>query len=140
MNCPYCGFDNEPDSNYCQKCGSRLSASHQHHTQTSYNETNWNAAYSSHEPNFIINGKDYTPISMWGYFGYQLLFSIPIVGLICLCIFAFGGTNKINLRNFARSYFCVLILILVFIFLFSGCVATGLGISMHDYLSLPLHV
>ena len=24
--------------------------------------------------------EEYTPISMWGYFGYSLLFSIPIVG------------------------------------------------------------
>ena len=54
---------------------------------------------------------EYKPISMWGYFGYELLFSIPLVGLIVALVFSFGGTQNINLRNFARSYFCLLIIV-----------------------------
>ncbi len=65
------------------------------------------APYQQFDPRF-----DYTPITMWGYFGYQILFAIPIVGFICLLIFAFSAHN-INLRNFARSYFCFLIIVLV---------------------------
>lgn len=65
------------------------------------------APYQQFDPRF-----DYTPITMWGYFGYQILFSIPIVGFIFLLIFAFSAHN-INLRNFARSYFCFLIIVLV---------------------------
>lgn len=57
--------------------------------------------------------KDYTPISMWGYFGYQLLFAIPIIGQILVLIFAFGGTKNINLRNYARSTFCLFIILAV---------------------------
>ena len=53
------------------------------------------------------------PISMWGYFGYQLLFAIPCVGFIFLCVFALGGTKNVNLRNLARSYFCLIIIGLV---------------------------
>ena len=49
------------------------------------------------------------PIGMWGYFGYGLLFAIPCVGLILVIVFSFGGTSNINLRNYARSYFCGLI-------------------------------
>ena len=60
---------------------------------------------------------EYKPISMWGYFGYELLFSIPIIGFILLLVFSFGGTKNINLRNFARSYFCFLIIIIIFIFI-----------------------
>lgn len=55
--------------------------------------------------------EEYKPISMWGYFGYELLFSIPCVGFILLLVFAFGGTKNINLKNFARSYFCYFIII-----------------------------
>ena len=69
----------------------------------------------------------YKPISMWGYFGYELLFSIPCVGIIMLMVFAFGGTSNINLRNFARSYFCYLILALVII-LIAGLFGVGAGI------------
>ena len=54
--------------------------------------------------------EEYKPISMWGYFGYELLFSIPCVGFILLLVFAFGGTKNVNLRNFARSYFCYFII------------------------------
>ena len=58
---------------------------------------------------------EYKPISMWGYFGYEILFSIPFIGFILLLVFSFGGTKNINLRNFARSYFCLLILIIIII-------------------------
>ena len=53
---------------------------------------------------------EYKPISAWGYFGYNLLFNIPLVGFIVLLVFALGGSNNINVRNFARSYFCYYIL------------------------------
>lgn len=52
------------------------------------------------------------PISMWGYFGYQILFALPVVGWIIALVLAFGARN-VNVRNFARSYFCVLILALI---------------------------
>ena len=55
---------------------------------------------------------EYKPISMWGYFGYEILFSIPIIGFICLIIFSFVPSNK-NVKNFARSYFCLLIIFIV---------------------------
>ncbi len=58
---------------------------------------------------------EYKPISAWGYFGYQLLFAVPLVGLILLIVFSLGGTRNINLRNFARSYFCIYLLGLIFI-------------------------
>ena len=56
---------------------------------------------------------EYRPISMWGYFGYSLLFAIPLVGFILICVFSFGGTKNINLKNYARSFFCWLIILLI---------------------------
>ena len=55
---------------------------------------------------------------MWGYFGYEILFSIPIIGFIMLLIYAFGGTKNINLRNFARSYFCLFIIAMIIFIIF----------------------
>ncbi len=57
--------------------------------------------------------KEYKPISAWGYFGYQLLFGIPIVGFIFLLVFALGGTENVNLKNFSRSYFCAFLIGLI---------------------------
>ena len=66
--------------------------------------------------------EEYRPISMWGYFGYELLFAIPCIGFILLIVFALGGTKNVNLRNFARSYFCFLIIVVVLILILA---ATG---------------
>ncbi|MDO4420923.1 MAG: hypothetical protein Q4C15_02635 [Eubacteriales bacterium] len=69
--------------------------------------------------------EEYRPISMWGYFGYEILFSIPIVGFICLIVFAIGAKN-VNKKNFARSYFCYTIIVcLIAIVIFAIMMATG---------------
>lgn len=54
----------------------------------------------------------YRPLGAWAYFGYSLLFSIPLVGFILLIVFSFSDDN-INRRNFARSYWCALIVALI---------------------------
>lgn len=83
----------------------------------------------------MANGENipekYKPISMWGYFGYEILFSIPCIGIILLCVFAFGGTQNINLRNFARSYFCFFIIAIVLVVLLS--VVFGSYFTMANY-------
>ena len=71
---------------------------------------------------------EYKPISMWGYFGYEILFSIPFIGFILLLVFSFGGTKNINLRNFARSYFCLLILIIIIILVIAALGIYGYGV------------
>ena len=58
--------------------------------------------------------RDYSPISAWGYFGLQILFAIPVVGFICLIVFSIGAGN-INLRNFARSYFCAILIAVIIV-------------------------
>jgi hypothetical protein len=75
---------------------------------------------------------EYKPISMWGYFGYEILFSIPIIGFICLIIMSFAAGNK-NVKNFARSYFCLFIITLVVtIVLVAIAFATGAVESLDD--------
>ena len=54
------------------------------------------------------------PLSPWAYFGLQILYAIPIVGWIFLIIHAIGASN-INRRNFARSYFCILVIVLIIV-------------------------
>lgn len=58
----------------------------------------------------------YKPLSAWAYFGYQILFSIPLIGWIILIVCAVNSEN-INRRNFARSYFCVLVVAIVIVVL-----------------------
>ncbi len=59
--------------------------------------------------------EEFRPISPWGYIGYQILFSIPIIGLIFILIYSFGDSNKnINLKNFAKSYLYIIIIAAIF--------------------------
>lgn len=67
----------------------------------------------------------FRPLSPWAYFGYTILFSIPLVGLILLIVFSLSEGN-INRRNFARTYFCALVIMLIIILVlaFTGTLAT----------------
>lgn len=69
---------------------------------------------------------EYKPISAWGYFGYNILFSIPIIGFIFLIVFSFDSSN-INRRNYARSFFIIYLLIAI-VFLISILFFGGIGI------------
>lgn len=71
------------------------------------------------------------PLSPWAYFGYSLLFNIPFAGFIVALVLSFSADN-INLKNFARSYFCGLILVLIFIGI---CFACGLGTVLFTVLN-----
>ena len=73
---------------------------------------------------------EYKPISMWGYFGYQLLFMIPFIGSLALVIVALTHKN-INVRNFARSHFCVSIIVLILFALF-------IAIGIFTYPVMPI--
>lgn len=77
--------------------------------------------------------EEYRPISMWGYFGYEILFSIPCVGFILLLVFSFGGTKNQNLRNFARSYFCFLIVMIIIAVIVALVGGVGLSSAMRYY-------
>ncbi len=68
---------------------------------------------------------EYRPLSPWAYFGYSLLFSIPLIGIICLIIFAFDSTN-INRRNYARSFFCAFLIAAI---LFLVLMVLGINIA-----------
>ena len=61
----------------------------------------------------------YRPMTAWGYWGLTILYSIPILGTLCLIIHALDGSN-INRRSFARSYFCTALLVVILIFAFGG--------------------
>ena len=54
----------------------------------------------------------YQPLGAWSYFGYTILFSLPIAGFILLIVFSLSDAN-INRRSFARSYFCAFILVAI---------------------------
>ena len=149
MVCKHCGTQNPDSSTFCQGCGAKLGGSGTAGStgaggNNSYggNTAGFNGSTGGYAgnnggfqggnynqnsnfnrsqlPNTASIPEEYQPISMWGYFGYELLFSIPLVGFILLLVFSFGGTKNKNLKNFARSYFCFTIVIIVLSIIFLG--------------------
>lgn len=126
MYCENCGDTIGVNAEYCPKCGTvvtkgRVTLKEMKDVMKAKKggETPKNQYQENPETQTVVNISiagydpkwDYTPIGMWGYFWYSILFIIPIIGCIFLIVFALGGTRNINLRNYARSYFCIIILL-----------------------------
>lgn len=74
----------------------------------------------------------YKPVKAWGYFLYNILFAIPIVGLIINLVFCFSNEN-INRRNYARSMWCSLLIVTVLAIII-GIIMAIAGLSLSDAL------
>ena len=62
-------------------------------------------------------------ISAWGYIGYSILWSIPVIGWIIWLVNCFSGRD--NLKNFARSIFCGFLVSLIVIGLMVALAVVG---------------
>ncbi|MCR4594564.1 MAG: zinc ribbon domain-containing protein [Clostridiales bacterium] len=116
MNCPYCGAPVAPGQTICGACGRNL-------PQQAAPTQNYYAAPQSTYNSMPIQSAGYTsdqykPLSPWAYIGYNLLFSIPLVGFIMMIVFAVDSTGNINRRNYARSFLLVMAIALVLSLIF----------------------
>lgn len=146
MFCPKCGTEVSDDKAFCPECGNPLKSQAQQNSgaqqaagaqQNFRAQQSWQAteAQSGARPHpqvqfqsdTVVLPDEYKPISMWGYFGYEILFSIPIVGFIVLIVLSINGKNQ-NVKNFARSYFCFTIIVLILLVILLVSVA-GAGAS-----------
>ena len=103
MICPKCGTSNPEGLAFCANCGEPLKAESNAFTTPPAQQT-------PPEQRTVQIPEQYKPISAWGYIGYSILFSIPIVGFILILVFSFSGSGNINRRNFARSMLIGLII------------------------------
>lgn len=127
MFCRKCGNEVQAGQIKCPKCGEDLSYSripNAPYTQGPYGAPNvpYRPSEPVNAPNaYIKNYKPklgYNPIGMWGYFGFNILFMIPVVGFICVLLFSFGVSKNANIRNYARSYLCIYIIAAVILLVF----------------------
>ncbi len=151
MYCRSCGAPCSTGQAFCGKCGARLEAeqpTNQYTPQTEqpapqYLQSQGQGTYQQSQPHYEQRSAwtdraavptEYKPISAWGYFGYSFLFVLPIAGLVLLIVFAVSAQN-INLRNYARSYFCGLIialaLVLVAVVIIIALSASFMGVRLY---------
>ena len=149
MFCPKCGTEVSDDKAFCPECGNPLKSQAQQASgarqtagaqqasggqQTAGAQQSWQATGSQNgarphpqvqfQSDTVVLPDEYKPISMWGYFGYEILFSIPIVGFIVLIVLSINGKNQ-NVKNFARSYFCFTIIVLILLVSVAGAGASA---------------
>lgn len=122
MYCRKCGIENPDEVKYCRRCGEFLAGAGASAGDATYVPPTY-APLRRGITSIDDLPAEYRPIGMWGYFGYNLLFAIPFVGWIIALAFAVGVTSNVNLKNYARAYFCGLIVAIVLLLLVSasGC-------------------
>lgn len=118
MTCTKCGYETSDDTIFCPNCGEKVSD-----TETAAPAAPVAPVAAPEQPQpaapqEVVITKEvipdaYKPLSPWAYLGWQFLFSIPLVGFILLIVFSTGAARNRNLRNFARSYWCLLLLALI---------------------------
>ena len=115
MFCQQCGHKIADGSAFCENCGAKIERPGANVPPVS--EPIRQTPQQPVQP-IVIRQREITedqlparlrPLSPWAYFGYNLLFAIPIVGFILLIVFSCSGAN-INRRNYARSFWCILVL------------------------------
>ena len=90
--------------------------------------------------NNVVIPSQYKPVSPWAYIGYNLLFGLPLIGVIMIFVFAFNNEN-LNRRNYARSYLylwaivlgisiVVGIIVLIIALVAGGSMASSSGINL----------
>ena len=119
MKCPICNQEVTYSADNCPHCGYNLPKSglSSHHPEAyQYYVPNGSANKTEvqvkHKKIVYYGEVETRPISAWGYVGYNILYSIPVIGFIIWLVHVFSYAN-VNRRNYARSFFCAALLGLI---------------------------
>ncbi len=121
MKCPKCGTENPEGHAFCANCGALLSQPQPQQPAELF--TGSGGSPAPQQPAYPYGAQDvqpvippeYKPITPLGYIGYTVLFNLPVIGIILMLICAFGGSENINVKNFARGMLLVLLISIVLI-------------------------
>lgn len=128
MKCPYCGFESTEPSHFCAECGRDLTIPAPETAEStpaftiepapaSVEETAQTISVPMMESaaggtttvyHGVLDKKPdkksrWATIGVWGWIGIFILLSIPLVNLILLLVWSFGGANRQVLQSFARA-------------------------------------
>ena len=116
MFCQNCGAQMSANERTCRRCGTPV-------RQAGYNQTHYaQPAEGYHREEHVSTG---------GWIGINFLMIIPIVNIILLIVWAFGGSRQRSLQTWARAKL-VLLLISILITVAVIVILIALGVSVSD--------
>lgn len=146
MICKNCNAENQENAVFCCNCGARLAEEIAEPVAAAEVVPEPEVVPApapqpepapEQKPSKVKIPSEYYPVSSWGFVGLQILYSIPVVGLVFLLIHTFSKSN-LSRRNFARSIWCWILLAIIFslVCLIVGLVLlllTGIGLNELAY-------
>ena len=159
MFCSNCGKTLKPEAKFCDRCGHPVRIPPESNEDASLPPQQTIVPTPEPEPEPVFEPEpepvhedvpafeaepepvvpeENRPLGPWAYFGYGLLFAIPVIGFILLIIFSFAGKN-VNRKNFARSYWCWFILVLAIVLILFIVLLTGVLRGVLDGAAQWLH-
>ena len=116
MFCQNCGAQMSANERTCRRCGTPV-------RQAGYNQTHYaQPAKGYHREEHVSTG---------GWIGINFLMIIPIVNIILLIVWAFGGSRQRSLQTWARAKL-VLLLISILITVAVIVILIALGVNVSD--------
>ena len=116
MFCQNCGAQMSANERTCRRCGTPV-------RQAGYNQTYYaQPAEGYHREEHVSTG---------GWIGINFLMIIPIVNIILLIVWAFGGSRQRSLQTWARAKL-VLLLISILITVAVIVILIALGVNVSD--------
>ena len=151
MKCPSCNLELGENAKFCPICGANVIRTAPEPAEIPVEQPSFKApeAPTVEQPVFKAPAQpvyqapvapakpEQKLLSPWGYIGWSILFSIPLVGFILLIVFSFDNSN-LNRRNYARSYWCALLLAVIFVILIVVLLVVA-GVSLNEVANNMVH-
>ena len=110
--CKNCGNKISKNETFCENCGCKVVAEKEYTQQTPVAPVQPVNSYNQPQYVTIAPDPNKNTLSAWAFFGYSILFVVPVLGLIFNLIFCFNSSN-LTRRSFARSYWCWYIIVAI---------------------------
>lgn len=110
--CKNCGNKISKNDTFCENCGCKVVAEKEYTQQTPVAPVQPVNSYNQPQYVTIAPDPNKNTLSAWAFFGYSILFVVPVLGLIFNLIFCFNSSN-LTRRSFARSYWCWYIIVAI---------------------------
>lgn len=122
-------MDNKFNSGVCPKCGNPVNIGDEFCGECGANLKNPDAP----PQRFSVNiPPEIAPLHPLDYLLMMLIFSVPVIGILCMAVWSFKSGVNLNRRNFSRAfmlyYIAILIASIILMMFFKSVISSYAGI------------